>query len=32
VLYSGRIVGERQRGHYDQYELGRLMAGLEDTA
>ena len=32
VLYSGRIVGERRRGHYDQYELGRLMAGLEDTA
>lgn len=32
VLYSGRIVGERQRGHYDQYELGHLMAGLEDTA
>ncbi|MDF2146611.1 ABC transporter ATP-binding protein [Knoellia sp. p5-6-4] len=32
VLYSGRIVGERQRGHYDQYELGHLMAGLEDKA
>jgi len=32
VLYSGRVVGERTRGHYDQYELGHLMAGLEDTA
>lgn len=29
VLYRGRIAGERQRGGYDQYELGRLMAGVE---
>jgi simple sugar transport system ATP-binding protein len=32
VLYRGRIVGERSRGHYDPYELGHLMAGLEDSA
>ena len=32
VLYGGRIVGERARGHYDPYELGHLMAGLEDSA
>lgn len=32
VIYSGRIVGERARGHYDQYELGHLMAGLEEPA
>jgi simple sugar transport system ATP-binding protein len=31
VLYSGRVVGERRRGDYDQYELGHLMAGLEGT-
>jgi general nucleoside transport system ATP-binding protein len=32
VLYSGEIVGERVRGDYDVYELGRLMAGVrEDT-
>jgi simple sugar transport system ATP-binding protein len=29
VLYRGRIAGERRRGGYDQYELGRLMAGVE---
>lgn len=29
VLYGGRIAGERERGSYDQYELGRLMAGVE---
>jgi simple sugar transport system ATP-binding protein len=32
VLYSGTIVGERRRGHYDVYELGRLMAGVRETA
>ncbi|UOY01703.1 ABC transporter ATP-binding protein [Blastococcus sp. PRF04-17] len=32
VLYSGRIVGERRRGHYDAYALGRLMAGVQETA
>jgi general nucleoside transport system ATP-binding protein len=32
VLYSGTIVGERHRGHYDVYELGRLMAGVRETA
>ena len=32
VVYSGRIVGERRRGEYDQYELGHLMAGLEESA
>jgi simple sugar transport system ATP-binding protein len=33
VLYSGEIVGERSRGNYDAYELGRLMAGVrEETA
>jgi general nucleoside transport system ATP-binding protein len=32
VLYSGTIVGERSRGHYDVYELGRLMAGVRETA
>ena len=30
VIYSGRIVGERPRGSYDQYELGHLMAGLAE--
>jgi simple sugar transport system ATP-binding protein len=30
VIYSGRIVGERLKGNYDQYELGHLMAGLEE--
>ncbi|RFU18968.1 ABC transporter ATP-binding protein [Geodermatophilus marinus] len=28
VLYSGRVVGERSRGDYDAYALGRLMAGV----
>ncbi len=32
VIYSGRIVGERRRGNYDQYELGHLMAGLGESA
>ncbi|MGY1620947.1 ABC transporter ATP-binding protein [Geodermatophilus sp. SYSU D00965] len=32
VLYSGTIVGERRRGHYDVYELGRLMAGVREDA
>lgn len=31
VLYSGRIVGERRRGDYDAYALGRLMAGVQET-
>ena len=30
VLYGGSIVGERVRGDYDAYELGRLMAGVGD--
>jgi ABC-type uncharacterized transport system ATPase subunit len=32
VLYSGEIAGERSRGNYDAYELGRLMAGVRETA
>ncbi|GAB3623263.1 ABC transporter ATP-binding protein [Mariniluteicoccus endophyticus] len=32
VLYAGSVVGERARGSYDQYELGRMMAGLEVSA
>ncbi len=32
VLYSGQVVGERRRGDYDAYELGRLMAGVRETA
>jgi simple sugar transport system ATP-binding protein len=32
VLYSGAIVGERSRGSYDVYELGRLMAGVREDA
>lgn len=32
VIYGGRLVGERPRGAYDQYELGRLMAGVEESA
>ncbi|MGY1642236.1 ABC transporter ATP-binding protein [Geodermatophilus sp. SYSU D00703] len=32
VLYSGTFVGERGRGHYDVYELGRLMAGVRESA
>ena len=31
VVYAGRVVGERRRGEYDQYELGRLMAGVEEA-
>ncbi|MGY1785097.1 ABC transporter ATP-binding protein [Geodermatophilus sp. SYSU D00698] len=32
VLYSGEVVGERARGDYDVYELGRLMAGVQEDA
>ena len=32
VLYSGEVVGERRRGNYDAYALGRLMAGVRETA
>ncbi|MGA4670728.1 ABC transporter ATP-binding protein [Propionibacteriaceae bacterium Y1923] len=32
VLFDGALVGERSRGNYDPYELGRLMAGLEVSA
>ncbi|HZB21926.1 MAG TPA: ABC transporter ATP-binding protein [Blastococcus sp.] len=32
VLYSGEVVGERARGDYDAYELGRLMAGVREDA
>jgi ABC-type uncharacterized transport system ATPase subunit len=32
VLYSGQVVGERTRGNYDAYELGRLMAGVREIA
>jgi simple sugar transport system ATP-binding protein len=32
VLYSGEIVGERNRGDYDAYELGRLMAGVRESS
>ncbi|HEX2072407.1 MAG TPA: ABC transporter ATP-binding protein [Geodermatophilus sp.] len=32
VLYSGRIVGERTRGDFDAYALGRLMAGVRENA
>jgi general nucleoside transport system ATP-binding protein len=32
VLYSGEVVGERSRGDYDAYELGRLMAGVREGA
>lgn len=32
VLYSGEVVGERSRGDYDAYELGRLMAGVREEA
>jgi general nucleoside transport system ATP-binding protein len=31
VLYGGRLSGERRKGEYDPYELGRLMAGVDDT-
>ena len=32
VLYSGEIAGERARGDYDAYALGRLMAGVREDA
>ena len=32
VLYSGEVVGESSRGTYDAYALGRLMAGVRETA
>jgi simple sugar transport system ATP-binding protein len=32
VLYSGEIAGERTRGDYDAYALGRLMAGVREDA
>jgi simple sugar transport system ATP-binding protein len=32
VLYSGELVGESRRGDYDAYALGRLMAGVRETA
>jgi general nucleoside transport system ATP-binding protein len=32
VLYSGEVVGESRRGDYDAYSLGRLMAGVRETA
>jgi len=32
VLYSGEVVGESSRGNYDAYSLGRLMAGVRETA
>jgi simple sugar transport system ATP-binding protein len=32
VLYSGEVVGESHRGTYDAYALGRLMAGVRETA
>ncbi len=32
VLYSGEVVGERSRGNYDAYELGRLMAGVREDS
>jgi ABC-type uncharacterized transport system ATPase subunit len=32
VLYSGEVVGESHRGNYDAYALGRLMAGVRETA
>jgi simple sugar transport system ATP-binding protein len=32
VLYSGTVVGERRRGDYDAYALGRLMAGVREDA
>jgi simple sugar transport system ATP-binding protein len=30
VLYSGQVVGERARGDFDAYALGRLMAGVRE--
>ncbi|MFW3172507.1 ABC transporter ATP-binding protein [Geodermatophilus sp. CPCC 206100] len=32
VLYSGEVVGERARGDFDAYALGRLMAGVREDA
>lgn len=32
VVYRGRVVAERQRGEYDQYELGRFMAGVVEES
>jgi simple sugar transport system ATP-binding protein len=32
VLYSGQVVGERARGDFDAYALGRLMAGVREDA
>jgi len=32
VLYRGQVVAERQRGAYDQYELGRFMAGIVEES
>lgn len=32
VVYGGRAIGERARGTYDHYELGRLMAGVEEAS
>jgi simple sugar transport system ATP-binding protein len=32
VLYSGAVAGERTRGDYDAYALGRLMAGVREDA
>lgn len=32
VLYRGRVVAERLRGAYDQYELGRFMAGVVEES
>ena len=29
VLYSGNFIGERERGEYDEFDLGRMMTGLE---
>jgi len=31
VVYAGRVVAERLRGQYDQYELGRFMAGVVEA-
>jgi simple sugar transport system ATP-binding protein len=32
VLYSGEVAGESVRGDYDAYALGRLMAGVRESA
>jgi len=32
VLYSGEVAGQRARGDYDAYALGRLMAGVREDA